>query len=487
MEKVFDNPSRLESLVKEKYSFPDFIMMENAALAIKNLIEEVCGPFDKLRDHIQCIILCGKGNNGGDGYALARLLGSSCQTFLYKLAEPTAAEAKRQYEICRKLKCTFLSENKTLALLKEAPEKLVIVDCLFGTGFHGELPSEAARIIKSANEACATRIACDISSGLAFNADYTVTMGENKLSLFSDKAKKVSGKIIVADLGLDRKVFENQSKPAAFLVTEDDQKLPFRNNKAAHKGTYGHTAVYAGEKSGAAVICATAAMNFGSGLTTLVKTSSSNLEQFKISPELMISKSLPAKTTCAVIGPGIQNLSEKEIADFQDWFTANTRSSAVFDAGVFDNPIFPKLLKSLDSRPNARLILTPHLLELVRLCKSLKLKPEPSVEELADNPQVKITIAKKINKIFPNTVLVIKSANTFIAAGGQIYIVADGCPSLAKGGSGDLLAGMIAALLAQGYSSKDAAITACQAHALAAKKTGASSYSLTPLKLIPTL
>ena len=83
--------------------------------------------------------------------------------------------------------------------------------------------------------------------------------------------------------------------------------------------------------------------------------------------------------------------------------------------------------------------------------------------------------------------LVIKSANTFIAAGGQIFIVADGCPSLAKGGSGDLLAGMIAALLAQGYSSKDAAITACQAHALAAKKTGASSYSLTPLKLIPTL
>ena len=80
--------------------------------------------------------------------------------------------------------------------------------------------------------------------------------------------------------------------------------------------------------------------------------------------------------------------------------------------------------------------------------------------------------------------LVIKSANTFIAAGGQTYIITDGCPSLAKGGSGDVLAGMIAALLAQGYSAKDAAITSCQAHAQAARKYGENFYSLTPEKLI---
>ena len=475
MEKVFDNPAGLEKLVKQKFDFPDFVMMENAALAMKKLIPSPAA----------CLILCGKGNNGGDGYALARLLGNTCQTFLYKLEEPTAPEAKKQYEICKKLKCTFLTDKKVLELLNKPLDKLVIVDCLFGTGFRGELPARAATIIEAANKACATRIACDISSGLAFNADYTVTMGEQKLALFSDKAKQVSGKIIVADLGFDRDVFESQSKPAAFLISESDMRLPYRENKAAHKGTYGHTAVFAGEKSGAAIICATAAINFGSGLTTLVKTAASNLGQFKISPELMISDKLPAKTTCAVLGPGVQDFSETTIANLTGWFNSDkTHSpSVVFDAGAFDNPHFPELLKAFDNRPDARIVLTPHLLELVRLCKSLKLKPEPAVEELANNPELKIKIDQKINKLFPNTVLVIKSANTFIAADGKTYIVTDGCPSLAKGGSGDVLAGMVASLLAQGYSAKDAAITACEAHALSAKKIGAKSFDLTPLRL----
>ena len=473
MEKIFNNPSELERLVKQKFGFPDFVMMENAALAMKNLIEQGQAG--------ECLILCGKGNNGGDGYALARLLGNEYKIFLYAMAEPTAAEAKTQYEICKKLKYTFLSSNKVLELLKKPSENLIIVDCLFGTGFHGELPQKEASIIQAANKACATRIACDISSGLAFNADYTVTMGEQKLSLFSDKAKSVNGKIIVAPLGIDRNTFENQSKPQAFLITADDMKLPLRNNKATHKGSFGHTAIYAGEKSGAAIICATAAMNFGSGLTTLIETEHSNLGQFKISPELMLSKlKLPAKTNCVVFGPGTadSSLPDDSIAKV---------SSLVFDAGVFGNPDFIPLLKKLDSRPGSRIVLTPHLLELVRFCKNLKIKPEPCVEDLANNPELKIQIGQKINRLFPNTVLVMKSAFTFIAAQEQSFIIADGEPSLAKGGSGDVLAGMIAALLSQGYSAKDAAISACQAHALASKKIGGKSYGLTPQKLIKTI
>lgn len=475
MQKVFDNPSKLEALVKQKYGIPDFMMMENAALAIKQLIEQKASPASRI------LILCGKGNNGGDGYALARLLQNSYEVFIYKFEEPVAAEAKTQYQTCIKLKVNFVSQKKALELLKAgAPSKtvpLIIVDCLFGTGFRGELPSAVQKLIDAANTADAIRIACDISSGLTFNAHYTVTMGEHKLALLSDKAKQVSGQIIVADLGLANKVFQSEMTPAAFLVTTEDLKLPLRTDKAAHKGTYGHTAVFAGEKSGAAIICATAAMNFGSGLTTLVQTPDSNLKQFKISPELMINDSLPAKTTCAVFGPGIKEgmLPPKEIAKVP---------AIVFDAGVFGNPDFSALLKVLDARPGSRIVLTPHLLELVRLCNCLKIKPAPTVASLASDPALKITIGRKINKLFPNTTLVIKSANTFIATAGQAYIVTDGCPSLAKGGSGDVLAGMIAALLAQGYSAKDAAITACEAHALGAKKTGASTYALTPIKLI---
>ena len=485
MEKIFDNPARLESLVKQKFSFPDFIMMENAALAIKQLIEKLAVKPSK------CLILCGKGNNGGDGYALARLLGNSCKIFLYRLAEPTADEAKKQYDICKKLKLTFLDDKKVLSFLNNYSPKndapLFIIDCLFGTGFHGELPAKAAAIINAANKTTSIRIACDISSGLAFNARYTVTMGEHKLALFGDKAKAVSGQIIVASLGIDRAIFESQQNPAAFLVTCDDVNLPYRTDKASHKGTYGHTAVFAGEKSGAAIICATAAMNFGSGLTSLVQTKDSNLGQFKISPELMICKNgIPAKTNCVVLGPGINTFSENDFTQLSEWFNSSRiqNPSIVLDAGIFDNPLFSKLLNVINAQADSRIVLTPHLLELVRLCKQLKISSSVTTQALASSPELKIAIGKKFNKLYKNAVLVIKSANTFIAAGGQTYIILDGCQSLAKGGSGDVLAGMIASLLSQGYSAKDAAITACETHALISQKIGEKAFNLSPEKII---
>ena len=483
MEKVFDNPSKLESLVKQKYGFPEFIMMENAALAIKNLILE-----QKPAPDAKCLILCGKGNNGGDGYALARLISGHLQPLLFTLEPPAASEAKAQYDMCRKMGIKFVS---AAALSSMSPD--FIVDCLYGTGFKGELSPKVQKIIDTANKSKAIRIACDIPTALAFDAHYTVTMGEHKLALFSDKAKQVCGQIITAPLGVDPELFEKHLSPAAFLINSQDMKLPFRTNKAAHKGTYGHTAVMTGEKAGAAIICATAAMNFGSGLTSLIRCPDSNLVQFKISPELMISEPdakglpvIPAKTTCVVYGPGIQNVWGEDLVVIGEWFAKPSvkAPAAVFDAGVFGDVHFADLLSILNLRPDARIVLTPHLLELTRLCNALNIFPKLTVQELADNPETKIKVGKKINSLLPNTTLVIKSANTFIADKGQTYIITDGTPSLAKGGSGDVLAGLIASLLAQGYTPKDAAVTACQAHALAAKKTGASTYALTPVKLI---
>jgi len=489
VEKIFDNPSKLEALVKERYAFPPFIMMENAALSLKELIEKLAEKYSEAK----CLILCGKGNNGGDGYALARLLPKKITPLLFSYEEVKAPEAKVQYEICRKMGLTFINKKKLFTLLESDSfnEPFFIVDCLFGTGFKGELAAEAKEIIDRANQAQAIRIACDISSGLAFKADYTLTMGELKTDLYSDKAKAVNGKLLLAKLGIDRELFEKEGKAWAYLITKDDCKLPLRNKAASHKGNYGHTYVFAGRKSGAAILCASAAMNFGSGLTSLLETESSRLEQFKISPELMIAKKI-SRASCLVFGPGMDSISEKDLARLLDCFNSEkTKNPAlVFDAGVFGDSRFPSLLAQLDQKDDARLVLTPHLLELTRLCQQIKGMPKVTVEELASSAQVKIMLGKKFNRLFPKTVLVMKSANTFIAAGGQTYIVADGVPSLAKAGSGDLLAGMIAALLAQGYSAKDAAITACQAHALAAKKIGASSYSLTPMKLlkaIPTL
>ena len=472
MQKVFTNPSQLEKLAKQTYAVPEFLMMENAARALSDFI------LDFAPEHV--IILCGKGNNGGDGYAVARLLQNKCKTTVISIEPPSADEAKAQYEMCRRLE---ISINKMEDLKSgELQKASLILDCIYGTGFHGELPQNVKDLLDAANKSKAIKIACDIPSGLYFHADYTLTMGEQKLALYSDKAKAVCGKILVQNLGISREKFETSSDNI-FLIEPDDIRLPIRKNRAAHKGTYGHTAIFCGDKAGAAILSAGAAMNFGSGLTSLIQTSESNLSQFKISPSLMISDSIPKKTTAIAAGSGFTKFSEEAANHIKEWFKSQKNPAAVFDAGMVTAQKFPSFLKELNACPGARIVLTPHLAEFSTLVKNLT-GEEVSVSELSETPQLKVDLGKKLNQLYPATTIIIKSANTFIASEGKCFIVADGPQSLAKGGSGDILAGLTASLLAQDYSSQDAAITAAGHHAQIARKIGEQAYNLTPEKLI---
>ena len=480
---VYQNSSELEKLAKDKFAIPEFLMMENAAKSLADFILEKAaanaGPQN-------VVIACGKGNNGGDGYALARLLQDKLETTLLSFETPTAEEARAQYEMCLRLGIKILSaENPDdLKTFEKACKSAdYIVDCLYGTGFHGELKDSAAAIINCMNKGKGIKIACDISSGLAFNADYTITMGCQKLSLFSDKAKAVSGEIILADLGISRHNFENQASTNIWLIETGDRILPLRKNRAAHKGTYGHTAVLCGDKAGAAILSATAAMNFGSGLTSLVKPSASDLNQFKISPALMIADSIPAKTTCIALGSGFSDFSDQAADLLINWFEKSTSPALVLDAGLLTSPKTPELLSKLNTFDKARIILTPHLAELSKLLENCGAS-EYKVSVLADNPELKIEAGLFLTKRFPQTTVIMKSANTFIASSDQIFIIADGVPSLAKGGSGDILAGMAASLLAQGYTAKDAAITAAEHHAVTARCLGEEAYNLTPEALL---
>lgn len=470
MQKIFSRGAELEKLSKEKFFIPPFLMMENAARAMADFI------LTKKPESL--LIFCGKGNNGGDGYALGRMLQDKVQVTILSVEEPATEEAITQHKMC-----TALGIN----IIKTLPENLkadVIVDCLYGIGFHGDLRPQARELLDSINLMPGIKIACDIPSGLYFNADYTITMGEQKTSLYSDKAKAVCGEIIVADLGIAREQFQSQMLPDAFLIEADDMLLPVRKNRKAHKGTYGHTAVFAGEKSGAGIIAATAAMNSGSGLTTLVKTVNSNLEQFQITPELMISSEIPAKTTCLIAGPGLGTNHadlEKQAETILKWAESVQNPSLVFDADMITWQGLPDLLHKLNQIEKIRIVLTPHLSELARFTK------EYDVQTLANNADAKLELAAKLNEKYPKTAVIMKSANTFIACSKKVYICADGAQSLAKGGSGDVLAGITGALLAQGYELQDALITAVEAHAMAAVRLGPESYDLTPLKLIDSL
>ena len=511
MKKVFENPSELETLAKQALSIPPFLMMENAARFLSDFVISII----KNKRISQIVILCGKGNNGGDGFALARLLCTAYENLSVTILVPqlpVAEEAKMQFEMCQKLAVQTVFNDKIITFLQnleansqkpdffyetqETQVSYIIVDCLFGIGFHGELSKEFVQIFHILNKIKAVKIACDIPSALYFQSDFTITMGAHKTVLFSDKAKAVCGKIIQAPLGIPPKVFESFLPPVAFLLEMCDAKFPFRKNKSAHKGTYGHTAVIACQKSGAAILAATSALNFGSGLTSLVKTSFSDLEQFRISAELMISCSIPDKTTAVILGPGFCE-DENSISIFDEvleWFNTTENPAILLDAGVFGYRNFISFLTKLNSVLNAKIVLTPHLLEMSRFLHQTKdAFPEKfqdfedndfSVQVLANDSNKKIALSKRLMQIFPNVTIVIKSANTFIATENQVFICDEGRQNLAKGGSGDVLAGLIGSLLAQKYSAKEAAITGVWAHANASKRFGEEAYDLTPEKLI---
>lgn len=485
MKAVFSDSQKVEKEAKARYGFPEFIMMENAAAALEAAIPQLS----------PVLILCGSGNNGGDGYALARRISGKIPCEIFAIKAPKTEEAINQRK---------MAEAAGVPILTDLPpdQKLssygVIVDCILGTGFSGELKEPLAGIIEKVNKLPAYKISCDIPSGLRFKADLTVTMGCLKTSLFDDRAKDLCGKIEVADLGIAAEKFQVCGSPDAFLIEKADIKLPWRKNKAAHKGTYGHTAFFAGEKSGAGILAASAALNFGSGLVTLVKTENSNLSQFKISPELMISEQIPANTTCVLIGSGLGKVDKdsgtevpsgpacKALEKVKDWFSRAKSPACLFDADLFSWKELPAFLDQLHSaRPEGKIILTPHLKELKTFCDSAF--PDEDALTVADLTQAekRIETGKKICKRFPDVTLIMKSANTFIAHQEEIYICDAGSPSLAKAGSGDVLAGMTAALLSQGYTARDAAITAVYAHAFAGTSFAAGQdWALTAEKLI---
>ena len=486
MQKIFRNPAQLEKNIKEKFSIPDFLMMENAATGIADFILQKSGP-QKIPE---VLFICGKGNNGGDGLAVARKLCDKMNVKIFCTTIPTAKEALYQYDLCRQLELPFLSKDEYFTECRNLQPHDFIIDCLFGIGFHGTIKTDDKEILQAAENSRAVKIACDIPSALEFNADYTLTMGSNKLVLYSDKARAVSGKISLINLGIPQKAFEETTD--IFLIQNEDMKLPFRKDKSVHKGAFGFASVFAGEKPGAGIIAATASLHFGAGYSCLVQTPESKLEQFKIPPELMIDSEIPQKTTCILTGSGLGTGTSAKyaVSALKNWIADTEKPCCVFDADMFYNDALPDLLKTLSRNPNASTVLTPHPKEFVSLMKllSIPLREDFLQTDSTENTEAKLEAAKTFMKDFPNVVLIMKSSVTFIAAEDIFFICADGNQSLAKAGSGDVLAGLVCSLLAQGYSAKDAAITAVQAHASASNvREYKDSYALTPQILIENL
>ena len=458
MKKLFKEVYTLDKLCYKK-GLNEFILMENAARAM----------YDEIKQYnLKSIcIISGAGNNGADGIALARmLLGEIDDVYLFLPMGIKSEMAKFQFEIYKNYNGKYDEFTP-----KEIKNYDCYVDAIFGSGLKRDLDNKINNIIKTINKKEALKIACDIPTGLdesgnkrgeIFRANTTITMGGMKLALFSDLAKDFVGKIKVANLGIS---FKNYSlKTNYYLLDENDMNLPIRKKLNSHKGTYGHLGVLVGEKQGAGIISALAGLNFGAGLVTCITR-----EKIQIPYELMNDDRITKKFNTLVFGMGMGNFYDDEIENL-----SKLNIPMVIDADMFYKK---EIVKFLDKK----VVLTPHPKEfasLLDICGFGKY----SVDEIQKN---RFDLSLKFSKKYPRTVLLLKGANTIIAYKNQLYINNLGSPALSKGGSGDVLAGMIGSLLAQHYHPLKATITASLAHAKAGDVK--PNYNLTPLKIIENL
>ena len=471
-------------------------LMESAARSVVQAIE------DRYPEAAAVAIFCGPGNNGGDGLAVGRLLARSGRRVELVLAAQEgrlSEDAAHQLAECRRrgLEPRPLPEGAGgLAKLVDSMGPMdLIVDALFGTGLERPLAGDLERLVRKLNGLAVPRLAVDIPSGLSgsraevlgvcVDADLTVTFAAPKIAHVLPPACELVGEWIVGDLGIPPALIEEADGELELLTgAELVAALPVRP-WAAHKGDFGHLLVVAGSRgrSGAAVLAARAAIRSGAGLVTLAVPESllptveaASLESMTIAlPETsaggmaeeaasLVLASAAGKSALA-IGPGL-GVEAPTVAAVRA-IVAGARSPLVLDADGLN--AFAGESQSL-AGPGQR-VLTPHPKELSRL-----MEMELS-DIVADRPGAARTAAETAG-----STVVLKGRPSLVAdPGARLAVNPTGNPGMATGGTGDVLTGMIGALMAQGLSASLAARLGVFVHGaagdLAAESHGQLSMS----------
>ena len=458
MQYVYEETNSLDERCYTNFDLTPEILMEHAGTALAQRVKK------KLTCKKSALFVCGMGNNGADGIVAARLLHGTYNVSLYLPYELKSELAKLQLERAKKV---------GVVIVDELINADIYVDALFGAGLNRPLDSFTCKLLETLNTKQGYKIACDIPSGILndltlssviFQAHETITMGALKLGLLNDNVKDVVGKIKIANLGIARNQYETPS--STFLLRKSDLRLPIRIKKNTNKGTFGHVAIVQGSKEGAARLAGMGAFHFGTGLVTLIGEKPKKLPIY-----LMNSETLPKNANVIVAGMGLEMPFDEEA--LRTLLLSNDLP-LVIDASLSHHSIISEIIAS--KKP---VVLTPHPKEFSAILE-LTCKEKISVEMIQQN---RFKHAKRFSLAFPHVVLVLKGANTIIAYNGELFINTYGMPSLAKGGSGDVMSGMIGALLAQGYTPKDAAISASLAHALVSEKFTYNNFALTPIDI----
>lgn len=474
-----------------RYGIPGLILMENAGLGIVDVI--IDRFFEGKPEGKKVVIVAGPGNNGGDGFVVGRHLfnkGTLVQFLITTSPENYSGDAAVNLKIINDmgLPCQVLQPDIVYGLKAIIQDADLVVDALFGTGFEGIPREPLASLIRLVNESGNPVLAVDIPSGLeadtgrvageCIRALITVTMGMPKIGLYLDPGAKYTGEVVVGDISFPPEL-KSEEGGDYYLIDEKmvARALPIRLPNH-HKGDFGHVVVIGGARgyTGAAALASNAALRGGAGLVTAIIP-----EQLYPVAAIKLTEAMtyPApgskgggfsrscrgsiqqvleKATVLVVGPGLGQ--EEETAEFLEDLLTNTNVPLVLDADALNILAKKKHLLTDPSLAEQRKhwVLTPHPGEMARLCGA-------SILEIQEN---RLEYAAQSSREWG--VVVVLKGNKTVVTGPEspIFINPTGNPGLASGGTGDVLAGLVASFLAQGLTSDNAAFCGAFIHGLAA-------------------
>ncbi len=476
----------------EDYGVPSIVLMENAALRVVEVIAERFGPLKGKR----IAVVCGKGNNGGDGLAVARHLALrfGAEVDIWLAADPSAytGDAAVNYKMATAFGLPIYPSG--------SPPRLnggggggasLIVDALLGTGIKGGVEGKLAETIGAMNDAHVPIVSVDVPSGLdadtgkvngaCVKATLTVTFALPKIGLMVYPGAAQVGELIVADIGMPREVMAADDVPVSATEASDVAHwLPARvNGRDSNKGKFGHVSVFAGSAgfAGAPTLSAEAAARTGAGLVTLaIPTSIQNALMARVSPVVMTkglaetshgtfsvdaveaALKLAGKGTAAALGPGLGGTENDETRAFVRAFVSRCPVPLVIDADALNSlSLEPDRGASVVKSRSAATILTPHPGEMGRLLGT-ETKTVQSDRRAA---------AEQAAQTYGCTVL-LKGARTLIASpDGRLAVNTTSNPGMATGGAGDVLTGVLAALLGSEIAGWEAAAAGAYLHGLA--------------------
>ena len=474
---------------------PSIVLMENAAIACVNeALKHDCVK--------SAVIFCGKGNNGGDGFAVARHLhnkGIKVSVYLV-CGSDFSGDALINYEIISRMGVRIVELNDTDLLNLYISNADITIDAIFGTGIHGEITGLAAEVIEEINKNSRFTLSVDIPSGISadtgeicgicVNADVTVTFAAYKTGLLMFPGADFAGRIVTADISIPEYIIDNMN----INVNISDRRLvnkllPVRR-KNTHKGDYGKILIIGGSAgmTGACTMAANAALRSGAGLVTAavcdklnpifeekltepmtlpLPSSDGHLDRSCISKLINVINSYDV----CLFGPGLGR--SDDICDILAALLKASGIPMIIDAdGLYALAKKPSMLEEC----GCSLILTPHEQEASRLfgCSLDYISADRLGTSMSYATQNSVT-------------LILKGAHTIVTSpAGEQYININGNNGMACGGSGDVLAGMTAAFAAQCPDETSAAVLAVYLHAaagdLAAEKYGEAS--LTPTDML---